>query len=413
MGGDEHKQDGDYEDIHQKKSAEAGALLAAQWLAGMNEFHKKMAQERELVQQRDREHEQERERERERLSCEHRLECPELYTMGMDTIVCDIGSWTVKCGVADKTQELFRTSCPLEGGIGENWAASEKIWHHVFHSALKVDPKDHPVLLTMGPLKPKSDREKVCQMMFEVFEVPAMFVTTPAALALYFGGGCITGIAVDCGHCLSTAVPIFEGHVLPHAVLHLDVGGRDVTNHLMKIMYDRQDEQTTCFLKEKYCYVAERYDEELQYGRECTVELPNGESLTLGSERITCSEVLFKPSLLGNASSGIHEVTNESIQKCDVGIQLALYSHVVLCGGTSGFSGLGLRLNRELKACAPVKFEQNVHVISTHAVGSFCTWRGGSALASGARFRELLLSKAYYERDGPMIVHDCDRPVRW
>jgi actin-related protein len=30
----------------------------------------------------------------------------------------------------------------------ENWDDVEALWHHVFYNDLKVDPKEHPLLMT-------------------------------------------------------------------------------------------------------------------------------------------------------------------------------------------------------------------------------------------------------------------------
>merc|ERR1712178_519231 len=87
--------------------------------------------------------------------------------------------------------------------------------------------------------------------------------------------------------------------------------------------------------------------------QEKTYELPDGNIITVGSERFRCPEVLFQPTMLGKESSGIHDTTFQSIMKCDVDIRKDLYANVVLSGGTTMFAGIGERMTKELTALAP------------------------------------------------------------
>merc|ERR1712066_243059 len=102
---------------------------------------------------------------------------------------------------------------------------------------LRCEPSERPCHLSEAPKNPTKNREKMTEIFFETFQVPAFYVSIQAVLSLYSSGR-TTGVVYDSGDGVTHTVPVFDGFSLKHAVQRLNLAGRELTQHLVEILQE-------------------------------------------------------------------------------------------------------------------------------------------------------------------------------
>ncbi len=134
---------------------------------------------------------------------------------------------------------------------------------------------------------------------------------------------------------------------------------------------------------------------------EKTFELPDGRVIKVGSECFRCPEALFQPSLLGLELPGIHEMTFNSITRCNLDIRMDLYRDIVISGGSTMFPGFAERFTRKIEALAP---RARIRVTAPPN-RNYLVWIGGSILASLTTFQKMWITREMYDEFGPAAIH--------
>lgn len=348
--------------------------------------------------------------------------------------------------VAQQNRGLLKLAYPIEHGIVNNWEDMERIWHHTYTRDLKTTPEEHPLLITEAPLNPRGNRDQMCQILFETFNVPCVYVSVQAVLSLYASGR-TTGVVIDSGDGVSHIVPVYDGFALPTSVKRMDIAGRDITENLAFnirrmsgiSLQSSSELDIARMIKEKCCYVSRdpQRDEKLYSGVSyshylkaagtsnhegsglfSSYKLPDGHTLQLGVEQFRAPEILFNPQLIGDESPGIHELTALAIAKTDLDLRPTLYQNIILSGGTTLIRNFGDRLVSELKSHQYTQTNSSIwgsKVVSSKETRmkikiyapperKYSTWIGGSILAGLSTFRKMWVSAQEYAED-PDIMH--------
>lgn len=355
------------------------------------------------------------------------------YQKIMATSIGDVSD-TLIGNSAQQYRGLLKLNYPLEHGVVTNWSDMELIWNHVY-GELKTSGEEHPLLITEAPLNPRANRDKMCQVLFELFNVPCMYISLQATLSLYALGR-TTGVVIDSGDGVTHIVPSYEGFGLPTCIKRLDIGGRDITDQLIHqirrmsgVAFRSSSEfEIVRGIKEKHCFVSKdpSKDEKLysaatysyyQSSDDSLISnyrLPDGHNLQLGSERFRAPEILFNPQLIGDESPGVAELTALSLSKTDLDLRPTLYSSIILSGGNTLLRGFGDRLLDELKHqqhhmtsvwTSKTEYETKMKVkIFAPPERQFSTWVGGSILAGLSTFKKMWITAKEYQED-PEIIH--------
>ncbi|TKC33520.1 hypothetical protein EI555_011820, partial [Monodon monoceros] len=265
---------------------------------------------------------------------------------------------------------------PLKYSIVVDWDCVQNIWEYIFHTAMKILPEEHAVLVSDPLLRPTSNCEKYAELMFKTFGIPAMHVTSQSLLSIYSYGK-TSGLVVESGHGVSHVVPISEGDVLPGLTSRADYAGSDLTNYLLQLLNEASHKFTDDHLHiiehiKKCCYLALKPAEELGLCLEdlrVDYELPNGKLITIGHNQ-----------------PGLPKLMAACLNHCqEAGFKEEMAANPLLCGSCTMLDGFPECFQRELSFPCP----GDSHTVAAAPESKTSVWTGGSILASLQAIQQL------------------------
>jgi actin-related protein 2 len=220
---------------------------------------------------------------------------------------------------------------------------------------MQVNPSEFSVFLTEPALNPKENREKLVETVLEDFQFAACKVETQATLTLVSQAKS-TGMVLDSGDGVTHIVPICDGYILEKSIRRINIAGHDISCYLANLFLKRgyrffssYDIDQVRKIKEECCYLSTNPIRESNFYSETTslnrdYRLPDGNWVTIRSERYQAAEVLFYPGLLGKEEFNIADIVVDSLEETPEDYKVELASNVLLSGGTTMLPGFAQRL---------------------------------------------------------------------
>ncbi|KAI9493592.1 actin family [Zychaea mexicana] len=160
-------------------------------------------------------------------------------------VIIDVGSQVTRAGMGTLdtnktptvTVNMADFNYPLKNDTIVSWEDLEACWHHILFKELgiKKSRNEHAVLLSVPTQWSKFEHERITQIFFEKFNVPGIYLAPQPLLALY-GCGSVSGVVVDIGEEATQINVVIDSLVQPQATITVPVGGKDFSDHLLRLM---------------------------------------------------------------------------------------------------------------------------------------------------------------------------------
>ena len=290
---------------------------------------------------------------------------------------------------------------PLEPLHEHDWNTLEDCWEYIYERELFVDPDMNPVVMTEVPMMCSMARNKMAEILFESFEVPALHIGNSAVMSL-FAQGMTTGLVVECGNRFQV-VPVVNGTIIETSAHKSRVGLAGLTEYFARLLARRgypsfirspSELDIARSIKEAACFTVMDYEAEMAKPEAVSTTsftiMRNGAreniTLSLGNERFMVPEAIFRPSeLLGIDMLGIQHQIFDVIKHCPIDIRKPLLKNIVLSGGSTLFPGFAERLQKEVLDIARTQglgLRSSEVVVKAPNNRKFLSWAGGSLLGS-------------------------------
>ena len=121
----------------------------------------------------------------------------------------------------------------IDRGEVVNWDYMDALLSHTFTTV--AGSEDAAITILMQPCVPAKERSLYAETLFESYSARQLLFSS-TSIATLFGIGSYTGVVLDSGDTLTTCLGYINGAPIEKSLFSLNLGGRDVTAELCKLL---------------------------------------------------------------------------------------------------------------------------------------------------------------------------------
>ena len=251
-------------------------------------------------------------------------------------------------------------------------------YHH--YKQLNIVEENHfkqPIVIITPFVISELEKTKLRDIFFNMFDFPSLlFLSENQGVLATLQK--TSGVVINMGEVNTNITSFLHGFSNAMARDTYPISGKDLTRYLLNLILKKKvsgesvylDKMITKEIKDKLSLCILDPDGEVKrikdgftkYNR--TIDLPDGTSLEINSERFLFVEPLFKPALIHIDYMGLPEAISKVIRFWDRENWEDLLPNIIIVGGSSLIPGLDKRLKFEISKYFSDKIREKINVIA-------------------------------------------------
>jgi len=274
-----------------------------------------------------------------------------------------------------------------------------------------------PIIIISPFFMSELEKSKLRDVFFNIFDFPSLLFV-PESQGILTALQKSSGVVINIGEENTSITTFLHGFSNALARDTYPIAGKDLTKYFLNLILTRKGSAKTEYLdyliakqiKDKLSMCIFDPEGEIKRIKEGltkynkAIDLPDGSSLSINSERFMLIEPLFKPSLIHIEYMGLPEAVSKIIRVWERVNWEELTPNIILAGGGTLVPGIEKRLKMEISKFFSERLRDKINVIAVSGRDNI-SWIGTSVLWAQSK-----LNKGWVENPNKQKQEDVKKP---